>query len=353
MTTQQAIANRDVRELLRAGEEAGCIEISRFDSVARGVLLSQDQIEALEDEIEKRGVAISDDCGRTGVGSTSYENIDIADATTDAMAIFLREVRRHPLLNRQQEVDLAKRIERGDLEAKAQMINSNLRLVVSLARRYQGAGDLALLDLIQEGILGLIRATEKFDWRRGYKFSTYATFWIRHAIGRGLDSSSRTIRIPAELAQRERRIARAQSTLSTRLGRPPTDDELAAASEISIAELGRIRSLSRVVTSLDRPLGAEGEATFGEFLPSPAPEPSEEIVIDLSRAALRRAVAGLPETERRVIELRFGLADDNPVPLRAAGRELGLPANEVEWIERRALERLATEREIAALSEAA
>ncbi len=352
MATEQVSANPDVRELLREGEKAGCIRISRLDEVARAALLSPAEIDALEDEVEARGIALEDDCGRSGVQPTSYENGDVGGATTDALALFLSEVRRHPLLTAAQEVDLAKRIERGDMDAKARMINSNLRLVVSIAKRYQG-GDLALLDLIQEGILGLIRATEKFDWRRGYKFSTYATFWIRQAIGRGLSNQSRTIRLPVEIGQRERRIARAQATLAARLGRPPTEEELAEEAEISIAELARIRSLARTVTSLDLPVGEEGETSLGELLPSEAPEPSEEVVIDLSRAALRRAVGSLPEQERRVIELRYGLEDDEPLTLRAAARTLGLTTSEVEWLEWKALDRLAMERELAGLREAA
>jgi RNA polymerase primary sigma factor len=353
MNAEQVLAHPNVAAILRAGEEDRCIEISRLDEVAREALLSPEEIEALEDEIEARGIDLEDDCGRRRVGPTSYDSGELTSATTDAMALFMGEVRRHPLLTPAQEVDLAQRIERGDMEAKARMINSNLRLVVSIAKRYQGH-ELALLDLIQEGILGLIRATEKFDWRRGYKFSTYATLWIRQAIGRALGNTSRTIRLPVDVGQRERRIARVQATFAARQGRAPSDEELAEEAGISIAELARVRSLARTVTSLDKPVSeAVDSAALGELLPSEALEPSEEIVIDLGRSALRRAVASLPETERRVIELRFGLEDDEPVSLRAVARELGVPASEVERIERRALGRLAMERELIALSEAA
>lgn len=351
MDIELVIAMPQVAAVLKAGEEDRYIEVSRLDEVARSALLSEQEIEALEEEIEARGIALQDDCGRRRVRATSYENGDLASTTTDAMALFLGEVRRHPLLTAAQEVDLAKRIERGDMEAKAKMINSNLRLVVSIAKRYQGH-ELALLDLIQEGILGLIRATEKFDWRRGYKFSTYATFWIRQAIGRALDNSARTIRLPVEVGQLERRVARAQARFAAQRGRSPSDEELAEEAGISIAELARVRSAARTVTSLDKPVGEEpASAAFGELLPSEAPEPSEEVVIDLSRSALRRAVAGLPEAERRVIELRFGLDDDEPAPLRAAARKLGVPAPEVERIELQALERLAMERELIALGD--
>jgi RNA polymerase primary sigma factor len=172
MNAEQVLAHPNVAAILRAGEEDRCIEISRLDEVAREALLSPEEIEALEDEIEARGIDLEDDCGRRRVGPTSYDSGELTSATTDAMALFMGEVRRHPLLTPAQEVDLAQRIERGDMEAKARMINSNLRLVV---------------------------ATEKFDWRRGYKFSTYATFWICQAIGRALGNTSRTIRLPVDV----------------------------------------------------------------------------------------------------------------------------------------------------------
>jgi RNA polymerase primary sigma factor len=351
MSADQAIAHPDVAAFLRAGEEAGCIEVSRLDELARATLLSPQGIEELEDEIEARGIQLEDDCGRRGVPPTSYENGELSNATTDALALFLGEVRRHPLLSQAQEMELAQRIERGDMEAKAKMINSNLRLVVSIARRYRGH-ELALLDLIQEGILGLIRATEKFDWRRGYKFSTYATVWIRQAVGRAIHNTSRTIRLPEEVGERERRIARAQAAFASRHGRAPNDEELAAEAEISLVALARIRSVARAVTSLDQPVdeGASDSAALGELLPSKEPEPAEEVMISLSRSALRRAVEGLPDTERRVIELRFGLDHDEPATQRATAAELGVSASEVERVERQALGRLAMERELLALS---
>src|SRR5947209_12282876 len=174
------------------------------------------------------------------------------------MALFLHDVRRYPLLTREQEVELAKRIEQGDLVAKERLVNSNLRLVIANARKYQGH-DLPLLDLIQEGIFGLIRAAEKFDWRKGFKFSTYATFWIRQAIQRALDNRSRTIRIPVHLGQRERKIARAQAELYARLGREPSDEEIARVAELSVKDVRDARETVRVVTSLDRPVGEEEE----------------------------------------------------------------------------------------------
>src|SRR5438445_4639642 len=241
-TEDTTLASAHVRELvdqLLGGADARVkdrLELSELSDLAQEADLSDDDVQALEDVLEARGVELQDDCGRDEVEPVVYLPHDLAIQTTDAMALFLQEVRRHPLLTRAEEVELAQRIERGDLGAKEQLVNSNLRLVISNARKFQGH-DLPLLDLIQEGILGLIRATEKFDWRKGYKFSTYATFWIRQALQRALDNRSRTIRIPVHLGQRERRIARVQRELAARLGREPTDEELADAAELSVADL--------------------------------------------------------------------------------------------------------------------
>src|SRR5215469_4806658 len=210
----------------------GCVELSELSELIQDADLGDEEAQIVHDMLQERGLELRDDCGRNGVEQTTYVHDDLAGRTTDAMSLFLQEVRRYPLLTREEEVELAKRIERGDMEAKSLLVNSNLRLVISNARKYQGH-DLPLLDLIQEGILGLIRATEKFDWRKGYKFSTYATFWIRQAIQRALDNRARTIRIPVHLGQRERKIARAHRELSAQLGRDPTDEELARAAEIT------------------------------------------------------------------------------------------------------------------------
>jgi RNA polymerase primary sigma factor len=330
----------------------GCVELSELSELTQDADLGDEEAQMVHDMLQERGLEVRDDCGRQGIEQTSYANGDLAERTTDAMSLFLQEVRRYPLLTKAEEVDLAKRIERGDLEAKSRLVNSNLRLVISNARKYQGH-ELPLLDLIQEGILGLIRAAEKFDWRKGYKFSTYATFWIRQAIQRALDNRARTIRIPVHLGQRERKIARAQRDLATRLGREPTDAEIAQEAEITLEEIEEARAASRVVTSLDRPVGEEEETSLGALLASDERGPDELVDIVLREDALRRALEQLPEPERQVVKLRYGMGGDDPTPLSETGRRLGISQDTVRRLERKALAELAESRELDALRPAA
>jgi RNA polymerase primary sigma factor len=342
----------EVAALVARGEERGCINLSEFDELVQALELGDEDLDALEAHFEALGVDIGDDCGRTGVEPTTFRNGELASATTDALQLFLNEIRRYPLLTADQEVELSKRIEQGDLQAKERMINSNLRLVVSIAKKYQGQ-ELSLLDLIQEGIFGLIRATEKFDWRKGYKFSTYATFWIRQAIQRGLANKARTIRIPVHIGQRERKIVRAERDLAAKLGREPTDDEIAREAELPLDQVEEVRDAARTVTSLDRPVGEEGDTALGDLLEGGAPPVDQEVEVSLSEQLLRRTIEELPETEREVIRLRFGIDGEDPQPLRETGRRLGLSAERVRQIESRALKRLAMRRELEALREVA
>jgi RNA polymerase primary sigma factor len=342
------ITQEQIGALLARGEEEGCVNLSHLNELVAEHELDDDQVRALYDDLDERGIEVSDDCGRETEQST-YVNGDLAVATTDALQLFLNEAGRWPLLTKEEEVELAKRIERGDAEAKERMINSNLRLVVSIAKRYQGHG-LSLLDLIQEGIIGLIRAVEKFDWRRGFKFSTYATWWIRQAVQRGVANKSRTIRLPVHIADREQRIARAERLLAPKLGRQPSEEEVAKQAKLPLKQVREVRHAARAVTSLDRPIGSENEGAFGDPFAAEGDQPEQEVTVSLEEEVLRRAVAQLPDREREVVKMRYGLnGDRDPASLEAIGRELGLTRERVRQIEAKALEQLAVNREVEAL----
>jgi RNA polymerase primary sigma factor len=279
--------------------------------------------------------------------------VQAADTLTDPLAQLLAESRRWPLLKPAEEIELAKRIERGDLEAKNRMINSNLRLVVSVARKYQGQG-LELGDLVQEGILGLIRAVEKFDWRKGFRFSTYGTLWIRQAIQRGLENTSRTIRLPVHMSQRARKVARIQRELTLKLGHEPSDQEIADAAELTVEDVEEIRQADQAPASLDKGVGDDGETAFGDLLAADQLSPEEEVADSWQVGVLDHALADLPEQERKVIELRFGRnREGREHTLGQAGKVLGVSAERTRQIEERALRRLSTVGELAALRDAA
>ena len=338
--------------ILDAGEEAGCLNLSEFSAAVQDLDADDEELEALYAEIEERGITLSDDCGREAGRAATYVNGDLATATTDSLQLFLNEAGRYPLLTAAEEVELAKKIEQGDIEAKNRMINSNLRLVVSIAKKYQGHG-LSLLDLIQEGVIGLIRAAEKFDWRRGYKFSTYATWWIRQAVQRGVANKSRTIRIPVHIADREQKIGRAERDLLVKLGRAPTDEEVSKASKISLKHLREVRQAARAVTSLDKPLGEDNDASIGDLIGVAEGGVEEEVEVSLTEDTLHRALNNLPEREQIVLNLRYGLGLEEPQSLEEIGRRLGITRERVRQIEATALERLAVSREIEALRTAA
>jgi RNA polymerase primary sigma factor len=342
-----ATTQAGVQELLAHGAEEGCLQLSEVERLAGDAGLSDEEVEALFEEIDARGIAIRDDCGQERPPGPRYENGELAATTVDSLQLFLNEIARYPLLTAKEEVELAKRIERGDVEAKHRMINSNLRLVVSIAKRYRGH-DLSLLDLIQEGILGLIRAVEKFDWRLGYKFSTYATWWIRQAVQRGVANRAHTIRIPVHVADRERLIARTQARLTTTLGRTPTDQEIAEEAGLRLDQIDDVRRAARAVTSLDKPLGKEGEETLAAVIPGEeGGEVFEELHVSLLGQMLNAAVGALPDLERQVVGRRY--LTEPPLSLRAVAGELGISEGRVKQLETSALERLALERELQAL----
>jgi RNA polymerase primary sigma factor len=268
--------------------------------------------------------------------------------TTDSLQLFLNEAGRYPLLTAAEEVELAKRIERGDMRAKERMINCNLRLVVSIAKRYQTQG-ITLGDLVQEGVLGLIRAAEKFDWRKGFKFSTYATWWIRQAVQRGVANKARTIRIPVHIVEREQKIARASRELVAELERDPSNEEIAERSKLPLAQVVEVRGAARAVASTDAPVGDDGDGSLGDLFAAGGPTTEDEAEGALREDAVRRAVAKLPDRERDVISLRFGLgADGQPASLEAIGKALGITRERVRQIETEALRRLASDHDLAA-----
>jgi RNA polymerase primary sigma factor len=345
-------AHPEFEALLTRGEQRGCLELSEIAEAGEALGLDDEAVSALYAVIEERGIELHDNCGHEAPGPTVV-NGDFAEATTDALQLMLNEVRRYPLLSAAEERALAKRVEAGDERAKERMVHSNLRLVVSIARKYQNQ-DMPLLDLIQEGIIGLIRAVEKFDWRRGYKFSTYATWWIRQAVQRGLANKSRIIRLPVHVVQRETKVVKAERELVTRLERDPTDEEVADATGLPIKQVREVRHAPRAVMSLDRPMGDEGGETVGQvFLRDEAPPMEEDLHVSLRDDALRRAIRELPPRDQTVIELRYGMTGGEPMTLDAIGKRLGITRERVRQIETEALHHLAEVREVAAYREAA
>jgi RNA polymerase primary sigma factor len=263
-----------------------------------------------------------------------------APDSTDSLALLMASAGRYPLLTAAEEVALAKRVERGDKAAKERMINSNLRLVISIAKRYQNR-NLPLGDVFQEGVIGLNRAVEKFDWRRGFKFSTYATWWIRQACQRAVSGQSATIRIPTHVHERRVKLTRAANRLEAKLGREPTREELAEATQLSLQHVDEALDVADAPVSLNRAIGGEEDAELGDLFADPeALDPAEEATDSMRRLEIRRAVASLPERERRILELRFGF-DGPPASLEAIGRELGVTRERIRQLEASALEQLA------------
>ena len=330
-----------VAALITEGERQGCLNLSRFNEFVAEHELEEDDIRALYDQLDERGVEVSDDCGRETEQST-YVNGDLAVATTDALQLFLNEAGRWPLLTAEEEVELAKRIERGEKAAKDLMVNSNLRLVVSIAKRYQGHG-LSLLDLIQEGIIGLIRAVEKFDYRKGFKFSTYATWWIRQAVARAIADKARTIRIPVHMVEKLNKVVHIERQLVQRLGREPNPEEIAEELEMTTEEVREILRMAQLPVSLEKPIGEEEDSELGDFVEDDQAEsPFDTASLSLRREDIEAALGSLPDRERRVIELRFGLLGEAPCTLEEVGRAFGVTRERIRQIENNTLKRLET-----------
>jgi RNA polymerase primary sigma factor len=334
--------DEQVNALIEVGEREGCLELSEISRVADASELDDEDVEQLYDDLQKRGIELSDDCGRSATPESTYVNGDLAEATTDALQLFLNEMGKYRLLTAAEEVELAKRIERGDQEAKDLMINSNLRLVVSIAKKYQGHG-LSLLDLIQEGIIGLIRAVEKFDWRKGFKFSTYATWWIRQACQRAVANQSATIRVPVHVHERRIKIAREANKLQAQLGREPTREEISDATKMPLQHVQEALDAASANVSLNQQVGNEGDGELGDlFADNTSSDPSDEAADAFRRQMVRDAIAELPERQRQIIELRFGL-DGEPKSLEVIGKELGLTRERIRQLESEALRHLTTE----------
>jgi RNA polymerase primary sigma factor len=349
MTTVEidnVLATPELLELVESAEERGSLRYGDLSEVIETLRLDALETDAVYRVLEQRGIEILE---QEPQAAPPPPQPPVQETTTDALQLFLRDAGRHPLLTAAQEVELAKRIERGDRDAKQTMIQSNLRLVVSIAKNYRNQG-LPFLDLIQEGTLGLIRAVEKFDWRRGYKFSTYATWWIRQAVARALADKARTIRMPVHIVERMQKLNRAERTLWTQLGREPTLEEIAEEANLPIAQAHEVRAAARASTSLDQPVGDTDDAVFGDFVAGDGPLPDEQVEVSLRCQALAEALAALSDREQRVLILRYGLDDAEPKTLEEIGRRLGLTRERVRQIETEALKRLARLREMEAVA---
>jgi RNA polymerase primary sigma factor len=342
---EHVLTAEDVRQLIDAAEQTGSIRAGDLTELVETHELGTLEAEALHRELEQRGIEILED-EREQVAPPQPV---VYETTTDALQLFLREAGRHALLTAAQEVELSKKIERGDPEAKQRMIQSNLRLVVSIAKNYRNQG-LPFLDLIQEGTLGLIRAVAKFDWRRGFKFSTYATWWIRQAVARALADKARTIRMPVHIVERLQKMNKAERMLWTQLGREPTLAEIAEEASLPLDQAREVRAAARASTSLDQPVGEQEDAVFGDFVAGDGPSPEDEVEVSLRSQALIRGLAALSERERKVLALRYGLTDAEPKTLEEIGRQLGLTRERVRQIEVHALRRLSKLREMESIA---
>jgi RNA polymerase primary sigma factor len=342
MSIAEVLETDEAKGLLESGRQAGSLSTEEIALALGELELDASQMDEFFHALEELHIDVVD-------GSEEPEEREkppeAREISTDSLQLFLKDIGKVDLLTAAQEVELAKKIERGDMLAKQRMIQSNLRLVVSIAKNYRNQG-LPFLDLIQEGTLGLIRAVEKFDWRRGYKFSTYATWWIRQAVARALADKARTIRMPVLIVERLQKLNRAERTLWTQLGREPTLEEIAEEANLPVAQAHEVKAAARASTSLDQPVGEQEDAVFGDFVANDDPLPEETVEDSLRSEALAQALAALSERERHVIILRYGLADAEPKTLEDIGRRLGLTRERVRQIETEALKRLAKLREM-------
>jgi RNA polymerase primary sigma factor len=340
----------ELRGLIALGRERGYLTFEQIATTLEEVEVTKEQIAGLHARLVESGVEVLAGNGASGQrdegeeavnGQPKKAELDLTvEPSLDSLRLYLRSIGQVDLLTAAQEVELAKRIERGDMLAKRQMVEANLRLVVSIAKGYLGRG-LSFLDLIQEGSLGLIRAVEKFDYRRGYKFSTYATWWIRQAVTRAIADKARTIRIPVHMVEKLNRVSHVERQLVQRLGREPEPAEVAAELRWSLVEVRDILRVAQLPVSLEKPVGDEDESELGDFVADEeVAEPFEEASEHLQREGVRRALEALPERERQVIELRYGLSGLEPLTLEEVGRTFGVTRERIRQIETSTLKKL-------------
>ncbi len=347
----QAFAEpEELRGLIALGRERGYLTFEQIAATLEEVEVTKEQIAGLHAHLVEQGVEVLAEDGVSAYkeqreeatnGAAKKAELDLTvEPSLDSLRLYLRSIGQVELLTAAQEVELAKRIERGDMLAKRQMVEANLRLVVSIAKGYLGRG-LSFLDLIQEGSLGLIRAVEKFDYRRGYKFSTYATWWIRQAVTRAIADKARTIRIPVHMVEKLNRVGHVERQLVQSLGREPEPAEIAAELRWPLAEVRDILRVAQLPVSLEKPVGDEDESELGDFVADDeVAEPFEEASEHLQREGVRKALDALPERERQVIELRYGLSGLDPLTLEEVGRTFGVTRERIRQIETNTLKKL-------------
>jgi RNA polymerase primary sigma factor len=349
----------DLRPLIAEGHERGWLSFEQIAACLEEADLTKEQVQELHAYLDEHGIDVVEADGRPArsEGDTveagaeperdprpqTLKKVEVdltVEPSLDSLRLYLRSIGRVNLLTAEQEVSLARRIERGDMDAKQQMIEANLRLVVSIAKSYLGRG-LTFLDLIQEGSMGLIRAVEKFDYRRGYKFSTYATWWIRQAVTRAIADKGRTIRIPVHMVEKLNKVVHVERQLVQQLGREPTPEEIAAELECSVLEVRDVLRMAQQPVSLEKPIGEEEDSELGDFVEDQTAESPFELACDhLRRENLRRALAALPEREREVIEMRFGLGCERAYTLEEVGRAFNVTRERIRQIENHTLKKL-------------
>src|SRR5437868_7870465 len=337
----EVLETEEARNLLEAAQAAGRVTVEEIALALDELDLEPTQLEDVYRVLEELQVEIVD---ATAAAEAKEEEVRLAagvrEVSTDALQLFLKDIGKVELLTAAEEVELAKRIERGDHRAKQEMVEANLRLVVSIAKRYRNQG-LPFLDLIQEGTIGLVRAAEKFDWRKGYKFSTYATWWIRQAVARALADKGRTIRMPVHVVEKLNKIMRTERKLRAERGREPSNDEIAVELDMNVVEVESIRRTSQTPVSLEKPVGDEEESEFGQFIEDEhTPLPDEAADTAFRAEALRKILSSLSYRERRVLELRYGLNGEQPRTLDEVGRAFQVTRERIRQIENQGLKKL-------------